>query len=205
MVDQMIDASIVPVPRQRNRRDGNAAIKAGETPEGCDEQPAKRRRKDADARWTKKHGKSHYGYKNNVNVDRRHKLIRRYTVTDATVHDSQTLDETNTASDIWVDSAYRSAETEAKLADRGLRSRIHRKAHRNRALSKREQQGNTTRSKTRARVEHVFGAQMNDMGGTLVRSIGIARAKARIGLKNLAYNMRRALHLDALFGGQAAN
>ncbi|MFU8779163.1 MAG: IS5 family transposase [Roseovarius sp.] len=208
MGGQMVDASIVPVPKQRNRREENAAIKAGETPEGWDDKPAKRRQKDTDARWTKKHGKAHYGYKNHVNVDRRYKLIRRYKVTDAAVHDSQALDdildETNTASDVWADSAYRSAETEEKLADRGLRSRIHRKAHRNRPLSKREQQGNTTRSKIRARVEHVFGAQVNDMGGTLVRSIGIARAKARIGLKNLAYNMRRAVHLDGLLGAQAA-
>ncbi len=209
MGGQMIDASIVPVPTQRNGRDETAAIKAGETPKGWDAKPAKQRQKDTDARWTKKHGKSHYGYKNHVNVDRRHKLIRRYKVTDASVHDSQALDdildETNTASDLWADSAYRSAETEEKLAGRGLRSRIHRKAHRNRPLSKREKQGNKTRSKVRARVEHVFGAQANDMGGTLVRSIGIARAKARIGLKNLAYNMRRAVHLDGLAAARTPN
>jgi hypothetical protein len=42
----------------------------------------------------------------------------------------------------------------------------------------------------------VFGAQSNDMGGTLVRSIGLVRAKARIGLKNLAYNMRRLVQLE---------
>ena len=202
MGGQMIDASIVPVPKQRNGRDENAAIKAGETPKGWDDKPAKRRQKDTDARWTKKHGKSHYGYKNHVNVDRRHKLIRRYKVTDASVHDSQVLDDVldgdNTASEVWADSAYRSAEIEAKLRERGLKSRIHRKAQRNRPLRKREQQGNRTRSKVRARVEHVFGAQVNDMGGTLVRSIGIARAKARIGLKNLAYNMRRAVQLERL-------
>lgn len=202
MGGQMIDASIVPVPKQRNGRDENAAIKAGETPKGWDDKPARRRQKDTDARWTKKHGKSHYGYKNHVNVDRRHKLIRRYKVTDASVHDSQVLDDVldgdNTASEVWADSAYRSAEIEAKLRERGLKSRIHRKAQRNRPLRKREQQGNRTRSKVRARVEHVFGAQVNDMGGTLVRSIGIARAKARIGLKNLAYNMRRAVQLERL-------
>ena len=202
MGGQMIDASIVPVPKQRNGRDENATIKAGETPEGWDAEPAKRRQKDTDARWTKKHGKSHYGYKNHVNVDRRHKLIRRYKVTDASVHDSQALDDVlddaNTASDIWADSAYRSAEIERTLKDRFLKSRIHRKAHRNRPLTKREEQGNQTRSKIRARVEHVFGAQTNDMGGTLVRSIGLARVKARIGLKNLAYNMRRAVQLDTL-------
>jgi transposase, IS5 family len=202
MGGQMIDASIVPVPKQRNGREENAAIKAGETPEAWDAKPAKLRQKDTDARWTRKHGKSHYGYKNHVNVDRRHKLIRRYEVTDAAVHDSQileaVLDADNTASEVWADSAYRSAETEEKLAGRGLRSRIHRRAHRNRPLSEREQQGNRARSKVRARVEHVFGALANDMGGTLVRSIGIARAKARIGLKNLAYNMRRMVQLDAL-------
>ena len=165
------------------------------------------RQKDTDARWTKKHGKSHYGYKNHVNVDRRHKLIRRYKVTDASVHDSQALDDLldddNTASDVWADSAYRSAEIEGKLEERGLKSRIHRKAHRNRPLTEREQQGNRTRSKVRARVEHVFGAQSNDMGGALLRCIGIARAKARIGLKNLAYNMRRVIQLDALAAARA--
>src|SRR3954465_14053207 len=61
-----------------------------------------------------------------------HKLMRRYTVTNAAVHDSQTLDALldphNTASEVWADTAYRSKETEEKLAEKGLRSRIHRRA-----------------------------------------------------------------------------
>ena len=47
-------------------------------------------------------------------------------------------------------------------------------------------------------MEHVFGAQSNDMGGTLVRSIGLMRAKARIGLKNLTNNMHRQVQLESL-------
>ena len=82
---QSIDALIVAVPKRRNGRDENAKIKDGETPEGWENKPAKRSQKDMDAQWTKKHGKSHYGYKNRVNVDRRHKLVRRYEVTDAAV------------------------------------------------------------------------------------------------------------------------
>ncbi|MDA0241147.1 MAG: IS5 family transposase [Proteobacteria bacterium] len=202
MGGQIIDASIVAVPKQRNSRDENVKIKEGGTPDGWENEPAKRCQKDTDARWTKKHGKSHYGYKNHVNIDRRHKLVRRYKVTDAAVHDSQVvediLDANNTASSVWADSAYRSAEIEAKLAQQGLNSRIHRKGHRGKPLSEREKRGNKTRSKVRARVEHVFGAQSNDMGGTLVRSIGLARAKARIGLKNLTYNMRRLVQLERL-------
>ena len=109
---------------------------------------------------------------------------------------SRILDPDNTASDVWADSAYRSAEIEAKLKEKGLNSRIHRKGHRDKPLSEREKRGNKARSKVRARVEHVFGAQSNDMGGTLVRSIGLVRARARIGLKNLAYNMRRLVQLE---------
>lgn len=202
MGGQIIDASIVAVPIQRNGRDDNEQIKRGEIPGAWHDKPAKRRQKDRDARWTKKHGKSHYGYKNHLGIDRKHKLIRRYHVTDASVHDSQVVEELlasdNTASGVWADSAYRSKAIEAKIKDKGLRSRIHRKGYRNRPLHDWEKAGNRRRSRFRARVEHVFGAQHNDMGGTLLRSIGLVRARARIGLKNLAYNMRRLVHLQGL-------
>ncbi len=89
-------------------------IRAGGVPEAWTTHPAKLRQKDLDARWTKKHGQSHQDYKNHINVDRRHKLIRRYTVTDAAPHDGQAfdavLDPNNTARDVWADSAYRFLE-----------------------------------------------------------------------------------------------
>ena len=96
--------------------------------------PAKNRQKDKDARWTKKHGKSFYGYKNHVNADAKHKLIRRYDLSDAAVHDSQMLDalltKDNTSDAVFGDSAYRSAETEATLKAQGFKSRIHVRAAR---------------------------------------------------------------------------
>jgi transposase, IS5 family len=199
---QMVDATIVPVPKQRNSRDENEAVKAGETPPAWEKNPAKLRQKDRDACWTKKHGKSFFGYKNHVNADAKHKLIRRYEVTDAAVHDSQALDalltKGNTSSDVFADSAYRSTETEAKLKARGFRSRIHRRAHRNHPLSDAQTRANRAKSKIRARVEHVFGAQQSSMGGRIVRTIGIVRARAKIGLQNLAYNMRRLVTLDRM-------
>ena len=199
---QILDASIVPVPRNHNTREENKAIKAGETPEGWADEPAKRSQKDVDARWTKKHGKSHYGSKNHVNVDRMHKLVRRYHVTDAAVHDSQAVDHLlmngNTGSGVWADAAYRSDETEAKLRALKLTSHIHRKGKRGKPLTEQAKGSNRTKSSVRVRVEHVFGAQTNDMGGTLVRTIGMVRAKAKIGMKNLAYNMRRLVQLRRL-------
>jgi len=110
---QIVDATIVSVPVQHNSRSENAAIKAGKTPAGWQEKPAKNAQKDKDARWTKKHDKSFYGYKNHIGIDRTHKLIRRYAETDASVHDSQKLDDvldkSNTGAEVWADSAYRSA------------------------------------------------------------------------------------------------
>ena len=199
---QMVDATIVPVPKQRNSRDENDDVKAGKTPEAWEKNPAKNRQKDKDARWTKKHGKSFYGYKNHVNADAKHKLIRQYDVTDASVHDSQKFDgllnQANTSADVYADSAYRSAETEAKLSLRGLRSRIHQRANRNHPLSQAQENANRQKSRVRARIEHVFGAQQTSPGGRIVRTIGIARAKAKIGLQNLAYNIRRLVTLERM-------
>lgn len=199
---QILDASIVPVPRNHNTREENKAIKSGEVPEDWADKPAMRSQKDTDARWTKKHGKSHYGYKNHVNVDRMHKLVRRYHVSDAALHDSQAVDhllmQGNTGSGVWADAAYRSEGTEAKLRAQKLKSHIHRKGKRGKPLTEQAKGSNRTKSSVRVRVEHVFGAQTNEMGGTLVRTIGMVRAKAKIGMKNLAYNMRRLVQLRRL-------
>lgn len=197
---QMIDATIVPVPKQRNSRDENEAVKAGQTPAEWKKQPAKLRQKDRDARWTKKHGQSFFGYKNHVNADAKHKLIRCYEVTDAAVHDSQVLDELlnngNTSAEVFADSAYRSDEIEARLKAAGFKSRIHRRAWRNHPLSQAQERTNRNKSRIRARIEHVFGAQQTAPGGRVVRTIGIVRARARIGLQNLAYNIRRLIALE---------
>src|ERR1700716_2189363 len=102
---QIIDATIVSVPKQRNTKEENEAIKAGKTPEGWEQRPAKNAQKDKDARWTKKNDASFYGYKNHVGVDKAHKLIRKWDATDAAVHDSQKLDEvldlSNTGKEVW--------------------------------------------------------------------------------------------------------
>ena len=97
----------------------------------------------------------------------------------------------NTGAGVWADAAYRSEQMEAKLRAQRFKSHIHRKGKRGKPLTEQAKGRNRTKSSVRVRVEHVFGAQANDMGGTLVRTIGLARAKARIGIKNLACNMRR--------------
>lgn len=190
---QIVDASIVRVPIQRNSREENKQIKAGQQPEGWSEN--KKRQKDVDARWTKKNGKSFFGYKNHISVDARHKLIRRFHVTSAELHDSnvfeELLDTSNSSRDVWADSAYRSQERIAWLRQEGYREHLQRKGSRSHTLSDWERQGNRTRSRIRSRIEHVFGIQTQRAGNLILRGIGMIRAVTRVGLRNLAYNMDR--------------
>ncbi len=193
MKGQIIDASIVSAPRQRNSREENKQIKEGQPPQ--DWSKNKQSQKDTDARWTRKNGKNFFGYKNHVNVDVKNKLIRDYKVTSASVHDSnvfeELLDYHNTSRAVWADSAYRSGEKLEFLKEHGFREHLQRKGCRNKKLTEREKQGNRTRSKIRSRIEHIFGVQAQKAGNLILRTIGIARARAKTGLRNLAYNMDR--------------
>ena len=190
---QIIDASIVEAPRQRNSREENRQIKAGQKPEDWSE--PKKRQKDRDARWTKKNGQNYYGYKNHINVDVKYKLIRDYEVTPTSVHDSQVfeelLDEDNSSRDVWADSAYRSEEKLRELKQRKYREHLQRKGCKHKKLTDRETQGNRTRSRIRSRVEHIFGVQAMRAGDLILRTIGLIRAKAKIGLRNWAYHLDR--------------
>ncbi len=192
---QIIDATLIPVPKQRNSKEENQQVKQGEVPEEWQAEPHKLSQKDVDARWTKKNGVSHYGYKNHINTDVGYGFIRRYAVTDASVHDSKmlgaVLDADNTDDDVWADSAYLSETIAEVLCWMGFISHINERAYRNRPLSEEQQAANRERSKTRAKVEHVFGAVVNDMSGKAIRSIGLARAQVNLGLKNLTYNLKR--------------
>lgn len=194
---QMVDAAIVEVPRQRNSRDENEKIKNGEKIDGWKDE--KRRQKDTDARWTKKNGTTYFGYKNHVQVDVAHKFIRNFDVTSAEVHDSnvfeELLDNDNSSRDVWADSAYRTPKNLETLDDLGFREHLQRKGCRNRKLTTIEKKGNRTRSKTRSRVEHVFGIQSARLCDNLLRCIGKARSFVKIGLRNLSYNLCRFVTL----------
>ena len=189
---QIVDASIVPAPKQLGSREENEAVRAGEAP--LDWSEAKRRQKDVDARWTKKNEQRHFGYKNHVAVDVKHKFIRKWQVSAANAHDSQVFLELlakNTSRDVYADSAYLSEKSQERLTALGYRPHIQRKGQKNHPLSDWEKQGNRRRSRIRSRVEHVFGAQLQGAGTLLVRCIGLARASVKIGLRNLAYHMDR--------------
>jgi len=195
----MIDASFVDVPRQRNSKEDNADIKKGAIPlefskKDKNGKMSKLSQKDIDARWMTKSGERHYGYKDHINADSKTKIITKFSVSSAAPHDSteieNIIDETD--SKLHADSAYRSKEIEEFLEKQNCESFVHEKGYRNNPLTQEQKESNNTKSKIRARVEHIFGFMTNSMNDALhMKCIGIKRVKDSIGLLNLTYNLFR--------------
>lgn len=213
MGGQIVDATLVPAPKQRNTEEEKVAVKAGKSAKQIwPGKPNKAHQKDVDARWTVKvGGKVRYrpdgtplpqiatpvfGYKSHISIDRRFGFIRKGKVTSAAQSDGRELrhvvDTNNTASDVWADSAYRSRKNETWLARHMFTSRIHRRKPAGKPMPEHTSRANAAKSAIRARVEHVFAHQKGRYG-LFIRTIGLARAQAKLTLANLAYNFDRLI------------
>lgn len=192
---KLVDASFTVAPRQRNSREENVKIKKGEGQSLWNDQPNKKKHKDIDARWTKKNGETFYGYKNHAKVDSKSKFINKYLVTDASVHDSQALDDLLDKSDkgqpLFADSAYTGDKQKKIIRKYKLKNKVHEKGYRGKPLTERQKANNKIKSKTRVRVEHVFGFMEQSMNGLSIKCVGKVRATGIIGLINLTYNLFR--------------
>ena len=199
---RLIDASFTIAPRQRNTREENDKIKKGEGGDLWNDQPNKKKHKNIDARWTKKNGEKFYGYKNHAKVDSKGKFIKKYLVTDASIHDSQALDDLLEKSDkgqsLYADSAYTGVNQEKVTKKYRLKNKVHEKGYRGKPLTDKQKAKNKVKSKIRVRVEHVFGFMEQSMNGLVVKSVGIVRATGIIGLINLTYNTFRYEQLRKL-------
>ena len=206
MSGQIVDASLIQAPRQRMTKEEKTQVKAGKIPEDWKAHPAKLAQKDQDARWVVKYTKAKgegkaldlaipfFGYKNHVSIDRRYGFIRKYQTTDARFYDGHVLlpllDKNNTSSSVWGDTAYRNQTNEKLLVENGFRSQLHRKKPKKKPMPLRTQCANGKKSKIRAHVEHVFAVQKERMR-LFIRTIGLERARIKITLANLTYNLQR--------------
>jgi hypothetical protein len=216
MSGQIVDASVIAAPRQRNTDAGKAVLKEGRVPEDWAAKPAKLAQKDRDARWTLKRAEARkakddgtkaaveiaipvFGCKNHVSIARAHGVLRRFTVTDAAAQDGARLpavsDTTNTAGKVWADAACRSAANEAHLARHGLRSRIHFRRQPGFDLTPSERKANWARSAVRSAVVTVFAPRKHRFG-LVVRTFGLTRATTKIALANLANNIQRSIWIE---------
>lgn len=207
MGGQIVDATVIEARRPRLSRDEKDTLKGGGVPE--DWSPARRAQVDTEGRWTIKRGRKRetvkndkrqalgeimvplFGYNNHLGIDRTHGLVRRFSVTPASAHDGaqlpRLLDPANTAAAVWADTAYRSKANLRVLDRRGLTPQFQRPKPRGKAMPAHIGQGNATRARVRAHVEHVFAAEKRRFA-LIVCTIGLKRATAKIALANLAYN-----------------
>ena len=202
----IIDGSFVEIPRQRNTREENKAIKEGrgnelwnaeedDTEEDRKKKANKRSYKDTDARWTKKGGQKYYGYKNHAKVDAKSKLIKKAVTTSAEQHDSVPakllIDNDDREQELHADSAYIGKSVKSVMRKYQMKDRVIKRSVRGKKLSKKQETVNRKNSKTRVRVEHVFGYCELNLHGMFSRVIGFARNAARNTLTNLVYNVCR--------------
>lgn len=190
---QIIDASFIPTNKPTGKHKKQFAEEIALA-------PAQASQIDSNATFTKKNNQTYHGYKNHIQIDNKHKIIRKSKVTTASTHDSQEFsnlvdEKGNSGKDIWADSAYRSAESERMLDGKKLTSQVHERAYRNKPLSAEQKASNKIKSHIRVRVEHVFGHMTTAMGGVVMHVIGLARVEVKVILKNLAYNMQRFIFL----------
>jgi transposase, IS5 family len=174
----LVDATIVEQSRGRTRDDGTST-------------------RDADASFTKKHGRTHHGYKGHIAADTS-AIVTDYRFGTAREHDSKRIDELteNERTMVVADTAYRSAEREARLRERGVTCAIAFKRKRGQpelppALAKL----NRLIASVRARVEHPF-AWMKQMGCGRARYRGRRRNELDFALHLIAYNFKRSLSLQ---------
>ena len=112
---------------------------------------------------------------------------------DTTVFE-ELLDLSNTSRDVYADRGYPSIEREASLKQAGWRVHIQRRGHATKGISETQKRRNRAIATPRARVEHVFGT-LAQMGGKLVRCLGIMRTTFVLHLKAASYNLKRLVFL----------
>ncbi len=151
---------------------------------------------DAEARWTKKGGKTLFGYKQHTLVDD-NGLVIAVETTAANRHDSQPLiglvDKAvlKKGSRVHADKAYCSQSHREALKERGLKNGIQDKAVRNKPLTKRQLQRNRKITQVRYVVERTFGSQERWFGSKILRYVGLDKAHAWHVLQAMAYNLKR--------------
>jgi IS5 family transposase len=140
--------------------------------------------------------KTTYGYKAHIAVEEEG-LIKAMEVTAGNVHDSQCFTQLidSKTKAVYADSAYKSKEHDAYLAQSGIKNGILEKAYRNKPLTDLQKLNNQANSRIRSTVERVFGVLKLHYGLAQARYLGMKRNTTRFGLMCIAYNVKRGLSI----------
>lgn len=153
---------------------------------------------DPDADWTRKGGKSYFGYKAHLSVDEGSGVIRRIELTSAKVYESQVADRLICGDEraVYADKAYELKTRRAALKAARIKDRIMHRSHKNQArLPHWQAVRNRLISPIRSAVERVFGTLKRTYGYRRVRYIGLEANLTHLRLLCVAFNLRKAVAL----------
>lgn len=155
---------------------------------------------DPDADWTRKGGRSHFGYKAHVAMDQGSRLIRRAILTPAKVYESEVADALVMGDEraVYGDRAYEHKDRRRWLKTLGIKDRIMHRSHKYQAaLPHWQQRRNQLISPIRASIEHIFGIMKRCYGYRRVRYFSLPRNALQLELLCCAINIRRAVVLTS--------
>lgn len=197
----IVDASVTDSPRRPRGQKEYEVVQNRHEDEMADIANAKLVEKprpgvDTEARWVKKAGKCHFGYKRHTVVNQDGLVIAEET-TAANESDIRHLAAPLEKADlgqgtpVMADKGYDSAVNRKKLSRMKLKSRIMHKAQKNRRLTGRERTVNRAISKLHYAVERTFGSMHRWFGAGVARYVGLAKTHAQHIMEAIAYNLYR--------------
>ena len=162
---------------------------------GCGTGAGARSERDPDASWTRKGGRSSFGYQGHLGVDQGSGLVRRAELQPAHVNETEVAEGLIVGDEqaVYADRAYEDKVRRRRLRAAGVKDRIKHRRHKYLArLPHWQRRRNELIERRRAAVERVFGTLKQHYGYRRVRYRGLERNTLELLFKCIAYNLRRA-------------
>ena len=156
--------------------------------------------REAGANWTKKNGRSHFGYKAHVGMDQHSGIVRKAALTGAKTYESEVADQLISWDEgaVYGDKAYPRKERRAALRQAGIKDRIAKRRHKSEPpLSTRQKRRNDLIARDRAPVEGVFSQMKRFYGWSRTRCHSLVRNAADLFAILTVFNLKRATQLLA--------
>lgn len=151
--------------------------------------------RDNDADFTKKRGKTYYGYKGHIAIDEDSEVIKTVEFTKASVHDSSAFDQLVDYSEqaVFADKGYANKNRRKKLEANSIFDGILSKGYRNKPLSKSEKKFNKLLSTVRNKVERPFAFMKQVLQYRRCSYCDLKRNRFEFIMSALVYNIRKLI------------
>jgi IS5 family transposase len=153
--------------------------------------------RDSDADFTKKRGKTYYGYKGHIAIDSETEVIKKVEFSSASIHDSNMFDSLvdQTEQVVLADKGYANQQRKRNLRSKGIFCGILDKGYRNRELSRKQKKKNRLLSSVRNSVERPFSFMKQVLNYSRCSYYDIRRNRFEFIMNAFIYNIRRLITL----------